>query len=450
MPSRGAPFISSWAIRVIFTGLISILGSEQLTAQPARDPNVQQPVERGKLESKYNKDFAAIIKDLTNNKASPKENAEAVDVLAQWHTFRVTWNDVQSAQGAMTRVINELDVFLDDANKNKATALLEAFTSRAVEHLKLVLQNDRPIARVNGARILARLAKAGMEETADLLAETVADPRQYDAVKYDAFRGLRDLFAQANQPNPSIFQSKVGKEREARCLEALVTAAGRKVPGADGLPSEEREGIRVVRREALHALAMNRRPGTIDDKGALALRPALVLLQAARADGFVPEPRLDEKVEAAIGVARQSPKLLDGYQADYAAYQLGWFTADFARATNTTAKEPWKTCASRLIEAFEGMKTETAQLKEGKYVGEVLDQCLRVLASIEKTGKGDPRDLASWLSDKQPATTSLFKGVADSAIKEGAAVTAETPEKPAPPEKKPDEKKPEEKKPGDK
>jgi hypothetical protein len=425
------------------------MGSSPLAAEPTKDPNVQQPIERGKLETKYNKDYASTIKDLTNNKASPKENEDAVNVLAQWHTFRVTWNDVQSAQGAMTRVINELDVFLDDANKNKATALLEAFTSRAVEHLKLVLQNDRQIARVNGARILARLAKAGQEETADLLAATVADPLQNDAVKYFAFQGLRDLFAQANQPNSTIFQSKTGKQREVRCLEALVNAAGRKVPGADGLPSEEREGIRVVRREALHALAMNRRPGTIDDKGNVALRPALVLLQAACADGFVPEPRIDERVEAAIGVARQSPKALDGYQADYAAYQLGRFTADFALATNTTAKEPWKIHAARLIEAFEAMKTETAPLKEGKFIGEVLGQCLHVLSDIEKTGKGDPRDLASWLAGKQPANNTLYKGVADSAIRDGAASVAETPDKPAPPEKKPDEKKPEKKKPGD-
>ncbi len=390
--------------------------------------------------------FAAIIKDLTNNKASPKENADAVDVLAQWHTFRVTWNDVQSTTSVMTRVINELDTFLDDANKNKATALLEAFTSRAVEHLKLVLQNDRHIARLNGARILARLAKAGQEETADLLAETIADPQQNDAVKYYAFQGLRELFAQANQPNPTVFQGKGGKEREGRCLEALVKAASRNVPGADDLPQDEREGIRVVRREALHALAMNRRPAVTDDKGTLVLRPAQVLARAACADGFVPEPRIDERVEAAIGVARQSPKAFDGYQADYAAYRLAWFTADFALASNS------KTSASRLIEAFEGMKGETASLKEGKYIADVLDQSLGVLKTIERTGKGEGRDLADWLASHQPPNKTLYKGVADStiAIKQVPAENAEPVDKPAPPDKKPDEKKPEEKKQGEK
>jgi hypothetical protein len=316
--------------------------------------------------------------------------------------------------------------------------------------LKVVLQNDRQLARVNGARILARLAKAGQEETADLLAETVADPQQNDGVKYFAFQGLRELFAQANQPNPTIFQGKAGKEREGRCLEALVNAAGRNVPGADDLPREEREGMRVVRREALHALAMNRRPGITNDKGALVLRPAQVLAQAARADGVIPEPRLDERVEAAIGLARQSPKAFDGYQADYAAYQLAWFTADFGRASNAGTKELWKTSAARLIEAFEGMKTETGALKDGKNIAEFLDKSLSVLKTIERDGKGDARDLVAWLSGQDLPNKTLYKGVADSAIKEGPSEPKEPPQKTAPPDKKPDEKQPEEKKKGEK
>jgi len=450
MPSHWRSFASNWVFRALLTALIGVLAGGHLAAEPARDPNVQQPVDRPKLEQKYKKDFAAIIKDLTNNKASAADNAEAVDVLAQWHTFQVTWNDVQSAPGAMTSVISDFDRFLDDATKNKATALLDAFTSRAVEHLRLVLQNDRQIARLNGARILARLAKAGQEETADLLAEAVADPQQNDAVKYCAFQGLRELFALANQANPTIFQTKKGKQREAVCLEALVKGASRKVPGADGLPRDELEGIRVVRREALHALAMNRRPGVTDDKGALVLRPAQVLAQAARADGMVPEPRVDERVEAAIGLARQSPKAFDGYQADYAAYQLAWFTADFGRASNAGTKELWKTSAARLIEAFEGMKAETAALKEGKNIAEFLDKSLSVLDTIRRDGKGDARDLVAWLSGQDLPNKTLYKGVADSAIKEGPSEPKEPPQKTAPPDKKPDEKQPEEKKQVDK
>jgi hypothetical protein len=449
MSSRGKSFVCRWAVGVLLAGLIGVVGSGWLAAQGAKDPNVQQPVDRGKLEQKY-KELSSVIKDLTSGKASPKENAEAVDVLAQWHTFRVTWNDVQTTNSAMDRVMNELDRFLDEASKNKATALLEAFTLRAVEHLKLVLQNSLQIARVNGARVLARLAKAGQEETADLLAEAVKDQQQNDAVKYYALQGMRELFALANQPNPTVFQSKPGKEREERCLEVLVKAASRQVPAAADLPRAERDGIRAVRREALRALAMNRRPGVLDDKSTLALRPALVLLQAARADGFVPEPRLDERVEAAIGVARQSQKAFDGYQPDYAAYHLAWFTADFARLSNLATKDPWKTSAARLIDAFEGMKAETAPLKEGKYIAEVLDESLVVLKSIESTGKGDPRSLVASLGAKQPANSTLYKGVADSVIREGPAESKETPEKPAPPEKKPEEKKPDEKKPGEK
>jgi len=58
-----------------------------------------------------------------------------------------------------------------------------------------VLQNDLPIARVNGADVLARLAGVGQEEVADALVEILNDDKQNRAVKYHAVRGLERLFA---------------------------------------------------------------------------------------------------------------------------------------------------------------------------------------------------------------------------------------------------------------
>src|ERR1700730_9493278 len=69
MPAREISFASKWAFRALLTGLMGVLVSGHLHAEPTKDPNVQQPVERGKLETKYTKDLAAVIKDLTNGKA---------------------------------------------------------------------------------------------------------------------------------------------------------------------------------------------------------------------------------------------------------------------------------------------------------------------------------------------------------------------------------------------
>src|SRR5439155_24946604 len=112
----------------------------------------------------------------------------------------------------------------------------------------------------------------------------------------------------AGQPNATVFQSKVGKEREVRCLAIVGETINRKVDISDDLPRDEREGMRVVTREAVRALALNRRVAITDDKGAVVDSPALTLLRVARADGLVPEPRIDSRVEAAIGVAHMSVK----------------------------------------------------------------------------------------------------------------------------------------------
>jgi hypothetical protein len=398
---------------------------------------VQQPIDKDKLKARYEKEFKQIIEDLIKGKANAKANAEAVDVAAQWFVYRVTWTDYQTTPGAISGshgVMSELDQFLADAAKNKpaTTPLLEMFSERVAEHAKKVLQNDKPVARVNGARILARLAEAGQEEVADVLAETVKDPQQPDGVKYYALKGIKELFANASLPTATVFKLKTGMEREVRCLSAVGAAVNRKTTIAEDMPRDEKEGIRVMEREAVRALAMNRRPAVADDSGAMVESPALTLLRVARVDGVLPEPRMDARVDAAAGVARMSSKAFDGYQPDYAAYQLGWFIADFAQAqaTNTPAKEPWKVEAAKLSDAFGEMKTQSAKLKEGKYIGEVADHCLEVISKIEVGGSGDPGRLVRWLGANAPVNTSLYRGVADAIIRDGSKeATAKPPDK---------------------
>jgi hypothetical protein len=432
----------------VLAGLIFAAQAPLLRADTDKkaEPNVQQPIDKGKLESRYSKDLKQVIEDLTKGKAAAKDNADAVDVLAQWHTYRVTWPENQTLTGGISGnprgVYTELEAFLAETTKNKpvTTPLLEMFSADVAEHMKIVLQNDKPIARVNGARILARIAEAGQEEVADLLAESVQDPRQLDAVKYWALKGIKELFVQAGQQKATVFQSKVGREREVRCLAAVGEALTRKITIPEDLPRDEKEGLRVVRREAVRALALNRRPAIVDDKGAVVDSPALTLLRVARSDELVPEPRMDARVDAAAGVARMSAKAFEGYQSDYAAYQLAWFIADFAQGheTNIPAKEAWKVDAAKLADALNIMKAETAKLKEGKFVADVADHCLAVIAIIESGGKTKPDALAEWLTKNEPVNKSLYRGVADSIIRD---LTKDAPAKP--PEKEPAAKPPE-------
>jgi hypothetical protein len=419
--------LAVWSLAAVLLGVVAFASGAN---------GAQLPVDKGKLEAKYNKDYRQIIDDLTKGKTSAKENAEAVDVLAQWHTYRITWPEVQSIPGAIsgrTGTLYELDTFLQEAVKNKPATgpFLEMFGAKAAEDLREVFKDDKLIARVNGAIIMEHLANAGIEEIADLAVDAIKDKDQNAAVKFWVVKALGDLFEKASQPNSTIFQSKAGKVREANCIAALGEFINQKIPVSADLPRDEKEGIRVPRREAIRALAFNRKPVLTDDKGAVVDRPGLTLLRVVRGVGLEPEPRLDEQIEAAVGVARLSPKAFEGYQPDYAAYQLGQFVSAFALATNTKskearAKEPWKKHAARLMEALDGMKAEAANSKDAKYIAAVHAKCMPVLTEIERNGKAGEDAaalLGEWVTQDQnrPPNGTLYKGDDDSVIKEGEA-----------------------------
>jgi hypothetical protein len=438
-----------WSAAAVFLGVVAVPGGAN---------GAQLPVDKDKLAAKFNKDYRQAIDDLTKGKVSAKENAEAVDVLAQWHTYRITWPEVQTTPGAISGnrgTLYELDMFLQEAVKNKPATgpFLEMFGAKAADDLREVFKDDKLIARVNGAIIMEHLANAGIEEIADLAVDALKDKDQNIAVKYWVAKALGDLFEKAGQSNSSVFQSKAGKVREASCIAALGEFINQKIPVSNDLPRDEKDGLRVPRREAIRALAFNRRPVLTDDQGAVVDRPGLTLLRVMRGAGLEPEPRLDEQVEAAVGVARLSPKTFEGYQPDYAAYQLGQFVSAFALATNTKSnqartKEPWKRHAARLMEALDGMKAETASSKDAKYIAAVHAKCMPVLSEIErsKDGKADADaagNLGQWLTDNPPPSNTLYKGDADSSIKEGEAEAPKKPvdkDKPADKNDKPEKK----------
>ena len=149
-------------------------------------------------------------------------------------------------------------------------------------------------------------------------------------------------------------------------------------------------------------------------------RPAWLLLKVAARDGVVPEPRLDERVEAAIGVAHARPDLGADYQPDYAAHQLGLFAADFAahygqakQGSLTDASVPWKVDAGRMIEALEQMKTQA----KNAYVGKVADETVKLLVNIEKGGDANPFDLEQALRTEPSPSPELYKGDPASVVK---------------------------------
>ena len=305
---------------------------------------------------------------------------------------------------------------------------MEEFGKRLTACLREVVKNPKVIARVNAAAILAQLARAGQDNAVDVLVEVLQDPKENDAVKLYALRGLRDVFATGGDESPFA-----DKEREARVIAALLEYLARKPTLAKDAPPEELAAVNYVRVEAVTALGQSRYPAAskVVAKVTRIERPtALALLRLLRKDGIQPEPSLAEQVAAAAGVCRLRSKELDQYNPDYAAYHVGRFIVEFVSLYNSKGqqdkekKEPWKIYANRLSTGLTVMGIDLAAPPASEhqaYVAKLTEQANRLLLPIKESGtaKPDPNELSSWLDQNPPKSKTVYKGMADAVVNEG-------------------------------
>jgi hypothetical protein len=308
-------------------------------------------------------------------------------------------------------------------------AYMEEFGKRFTACLREVVKNPKVIARVNAAIILAQLARAGQDSAVDVLVEIIQDPKEGDAVKLYALRGLRDVFAAGKDESPFA-----DKEREARVIAALLEYLDRKPALAKDAPAEELAAVNYVRVEAITALGLSRYPAhpKVVAKVTQLERPtALALLRVMRKHGIQPEPNLAEQVAAAAGVCRLRSKELDQYNPDYVAYHVGRFMVDFVSAYNAKGqqlketKEPWKIYAHHLITGLEVMKIDlaTAPVSEHRaYVDQLAEHADRLLRPImlSNTANPQPNELSSWLDQNPPKSKMVYKGMPAAIINEAA------------------------------
>ncbi|HVS38691.1 MAG TPA: hypothetical protein VMS17_24255 [Gemmataceae bacterium] len=418
------------------------------------DPAEELPAEgHNKLGEDYKASsdtWFALVAGQTAADPRNKTHQDAIDVAARWVTYRLTWG--LEKEGKFSEVLQELGRNLDTIrlNRDKTPKVAELFAKQLIIHAKEVLQTRKPIARINAAYILARLADrptvdekmddvlrrlAGTNQAdlADALADTIRDPNQIDAAKFWAFRGLQRLLSLPRSDPPLLPPEK----EQAALGEVVKWLEAHNKATSPGTPEEELDGFRYVRREAIAALAAGRYPtlSALPDKP----HPTLLLLKIAARDGIEPELRLDERLEAAIGVAHAQPSLDKDYQPEYAVHLLGQFVVDFmtrydaekqAHANDASLpwSQPWKVEASRLIEALELMKAQS----KSAYVAMVADASLDVLKPVERAGPtSNIADLDSNLRAHQPPSKSLYQSAPDSTVTFGG-------KPPAPPEEKKD------------
>jgi hypothetical protein len=350
-------------------------------------------------------------------------HVEALDVQAQYVTYQFTWFPVQNTAGEIGKIYErgiDTDVRFLTKGKPGTNAAIEIYAPKVTEHALKVLKTPRIIARVNAARVLARLADLGPPELADALVTVLQDPDQNDGVKFHIIHGLRTLgemnLRAAAEQQPAVMSA----DRERKAADALAAFIQRNMNIVDTTRPEDVAGFRYVRREAIRALALYRNPAVAANGQA-----GIALLRVVAKDGLVPSPRLDERIEAAIGLARYRPLLDKEYNADYALTQIGLFLEEFNREYTASrgdqkidnklyAPFAWKVQSSRLCDAMDLMRVDVT---DDDYVVKLNAACLKLLEKLEKNDPADPEEILRIIAGKRQSTARLYKNIPDSTVK---------------------------------
>jgi hypothetical protein len=449
-------FVPRLAVSVAFAGVLFLAAG--LNRVPAQQAGKGQ--ERLLYDEKLYSSKKGEINSMFQGEVAADKNT--LDLAAQHFAYRLTLTDMQSKQSKMPNLvqeaIKELNVIRGEDRKPSEAAKI--FHAALLARLREVLPNPRPIASVNAALLLAYMAGQGQEEVVDALAEALNDKDMNGGTKFWAARGLHNFYnlALASEEDQKVrFKDK---EREARSIKALLAAMNARLPESPPPNVEEIEGIRYLRRELIRALGASRYPAVTDASGASQGKTAYALARVLRNDGYDPTPRLDELVEAAIGLARLnvSPdpnyKAANEYQLDVAAYHFGRFVLDLARlhqgrkaaeADAPATRQAWKTFGARLGAALGSLSAEANILRRNdpnkyrptiEFVNQIVKLSSPILKSIEADGTASAGDLGDflekWTLDKEP----IYKGDSASVIKPGATLTTGEPKEKAPAEEK--------------
>jgi hypothetical protein len=380
-----------------------------------------------------------LLKGQAQADPNDRSHVEAIDLQARYNTYRVYLEpNLESQPSKIDRAFKDFEGDIAEINKNKPATqpLADIYRERVRVHALEVIQHDKakPIHKIHNARILAKVAELGEGKLAETLCELIRDEPKAgdkdstkkdginDGVRYYGLRGLHTLLAQAS---PQQMQPLLSQEEKGKCAEAILQLLERK-PNLPGKPTtDELDGYRLLRREAIRALAEIRTPAFSEK-----VRPALVLARIAGDDERTqPPPRIDERIEASIGLARMISAQSKNYQPDYAAGQIARCIGKLAQQAKEESEtkehtHPWKVLAARLNEALAALKNDSGK---DRYVADVCNRATNLLQRVATGRAADAGDV-TWFTTtaSDPPSKELFKGEADTAVKPAGG---EAPEK---------------------
>jgi hypothetical protein len=386
------------------------------------------PENQGKEELKKEYyEYKNVLNELFNGETTcdPRNEThrKAIDFEARWILYRIynteyhaptSLDPKEAAKNdfTITHIFGEytgdLRRLARDRERTKETGreYSKAVIERGTEVLKA--PGAKPIAIANAARALAYLAELGQPELADALVPLIQSPPQNNqGAQYWAFKGLSDL--------QEKFPQALKDQRLANVSQALCAFIDKPVTFPKEATEADINGYRILRREAVRALARTRVPD-FDDKNL----PALTLLKVMTATGMQPAPDIDERVLAATGLARMRPGKNSSYNTDYAVQHIGYVTADLGsfkasvRAdANKVRKLPVKMYSSQLLDELDRLRADS----KDPYVAKAITQIRISLEKMEADVDPPAYDLRKWLDDAKAPSGQLFKGNSESALK---------------------------------
>ncbi len=362
----------------------------------------------------------------------PKNPAhmKAVDVNARFYVYRLTRPEFQSDPGKIDAIFKEFESILKQLKTPADNPFNTSFLEKILEKTKEIITNTSISARINAVRMQAMCPAeisscnlAGQKILPEQFMESfiaVLQKSPDDGMKLYALKGIRDTY-KALRPMAVLKRASsrvtLSPALEVKVAETLAQLIETPTVYPVGTAPEIVEGYRVLRREALKALAQSRSPIS-GEKG----RTAFILAKFANGSDIKPEPRLDERAEAAIGLLNlrlQDPDASE-YNMEAALYQFSSFLIDYFQLFNSRNDSdaeklfPWKYYAAIITDALDELNKE---VKNFPYIVEMVQKIGLGLSDMEKLDKAAVPQLATFVQSKAPASLLIYKKIPGTEVK---------------------------------
>jgi len=323
---------------------------------------------------------------------------------------------------------------------------LKIFAAESAKTALRVLEKPIPDQKlqtgVSIARMMAKLAEYGQEDALYVLlplldpSASIPDANTWfgsappqlptevnEGAMYWAAKGVANFYAWRNkQAKPPAINNKPLETEVIAALMRILRNRDASVDGkaeyrvTDDAPDDRLNGFRMLRREVIVALGQSGYPSVKTDKDELLI--ALELGRVVHGSNVVPMPRLDERVDAAIGLLSMNPTLDSRYQPDYAMSKVGEFSALLADRYAKRNSAAMEREGIRLAEELGRGKQNKSASEYEKKVADLAIAFLKGLGNAQALGK--QATLREFMEKNPPSGESIFKDMESSSLS-GAA-----------------------------